>query len=104
MDVHLSTDAGMRGSQGTASLKSTISAKEVWWCVVSYSASDKLNWCTSGPATLTPLDTYMWFWHMLPAMNLHRKVVQHDNARPHSARATVDFLANQERYSAPLAV
>ena len=33
--------------------------------------------------------------HMLPAMNLRREVFQHDNARPHTARATVDFLANQ---------
>ena len=33
--------------------------------------------------------------HMLPAMNLRREVFQHDNARLHTARATVDFLANQ---------
>jgi hypothetical protein len=33
--------------------------------------------------------------HMLPAMNLRREVFQHDNARPYTARATVDFLANQ---------
>ncbi len=33
--------------------------------------------------------------HMLPAMNLRNEVFQHDNARPHTARATVDFLANQ---------
>jgi len=33
--------------------------------------------------------------HMLPTMNLRRDVVHHDNARPHTARATVDFLANQ---------
>jgi hypothetical protein len=33
--------------------------------------------------------------HMLPAMNLRREVCQHDNARPHTARATVDFVANQ---------
>jgi transposase len=33
--------------------------------------------------------------HMLPAMTLRRKVFQHDNARPHTTRATVDFLANQ---------
>jgi hypothetical protein len=29
MAVHVFTDAGMRGSQGTASLRSTISAEEV---------------------------------------------------------------------------
>ena len=33
--------------------------------------------------------------HMLPAMNLRREVFQHDNARPHTACATVDFLASQ---------
>ena len=33
--------------------------------------------------------------HMLPAMNLRREVFQHDNAWPHTDRATVDFLANQ---------
>ena len=33
--------------------------------------------------------------HMLPAMNLRRDVFQHNNARQHNARATVDFLANQ---------
>ena len=32
--------------------------------------------------------------HMLPAMNLCREGFQH-NARPHIARSTVDFLANQ---------
>ena len=32
---------------------------------------------------------------MLPAMNLGMEVFQHDNARPHTARVTVDFLANQ---------
>ena len=33
--------------------------------------------------------------HMLPSMNLCREGFQHDNARPHTARSTVDFLANQ---------
>ena len=32
--------------------------------------------------------------HLLPVINMQRKVFQHDNARPHRARATVDFLAN----------
>ena len=58
MVVHVSTNARMRGSQGTASLRSTITAEEVWWCGVSYSTSEKLNWCTSS-ATLAPLDTEM---------------------------------------------
>ena len=38
---------------------------------------------------------------MLPAMNLHRKVFQHANARPHTARATIDFLANQDETVLP---
>jgi hypothetical protein len=33
--------------------------------------------------------------HMFPALDFHREVFQHDNARPHTARATVDFLATQ---------
>jgi hypothetical protein len=33
--------------------------------------------------------------HILPAMELRMDVFQHDNARPHAARATVDCLANQ---------
>ena len=32
---------------------------------------------------------------MLPTMNLRREVFQHDNAQPHTTRATVDYLANQ---------
>ena len=36
MEVHVSTDAGMRGSQGTTSLRSKISAEEVWWCGLPY--------------------------------------------------------------------
>ena len=62
MAVHVSTDAGMSGSQWTASLRSTISAEEVWWCGVLYPTPEKLNWCTS-PATLMTLDTEMRFWH-----------------------------------------
>jgi hypothetical protein len=33
--------------------------------------------------------------HILPAMDIRRNVFQHDNARPHTARVTVDVLANQ---------
>jgi transposase len=32
---------------------------------------------------------------MLPSMNLRRDVCHHDNDRPHTAPATVVFLANQ---------
>jgi len=39
--------------------------------------------------------------HMLPAMNFRREVFQPDNARPHTARATVDFLANQNERVLP---
>ena len=33
--------------------------------------------------------------HILPAMDIRMNVFQHDNARPHTARVTVDVLANQ---------
>jgi hypothetical protein len=33
--------------------------------------------------------------HMLPAMNLCREGFQNDKAEPHTARSTIDFLANQ---------
>ena len=70
------------------------------WGAISY--AEKLTSCTY-TATLTPLDTEMRFLHphMLPAMNLRREVFQHDNARPHTARATVDFLANQNVRAIP---
>jgi hypothetical protein len=42
MAVHVSTYAAMRGSQGTAPLRSTISAEEVWWCGVPYPKPEKL--------------------------------------------------------------
>ena len=35
-------------------------------------------------------------------MNLHRKVFQHENARSHTTRATVDFSANQNVAVLPL--
>jgi hypothetical protein len=38
--------------------------------------------------------------HMLPAMNLRSEVFQH-NTRPHTARATVDFLADQSATMLP---
>jgi hypothetical protein len=33
--------------------------------------------------------------HMLPAMNPCREGFQNDKAGPHTARSTIDFLANQ---------
>jgi hypothetical protein len=89
MAVHVSTDAGMKGSEETASLRSTILTEEVWWCGVPYPTPEKLNWCISS-VIITSFDT-----EMLPVMNLHRDVFQHYNARSHTSRATVDFLANQ---------
>jgi hypothetical protein len=54
--VHVSKDVGIRGSQGTASLRSTISAEEVWWCGVPYPTPEKLNWSTSPATTETVSD------------------------------------------------
>jgi hypothetical protein len=70
------------------------------WGAISY--AEKLNWCTS-TATLEQLDTdEVLTPHMLPAMNLRMEVFQHNNARPHTAHATVDFLANQNVTVLPL--
>ena len=33
--------------------------------------------------------------HLLPAMNVKQEVFQHNNARPHTARITTDFLYQQ---------
>ena len=64
----------------------------VW---VPYHTPEKLNWCTFTP-TLTPFDRdEVLTPHIVYATNLCRKVFQHDNARPNTARTTVDFLANQ---------
>ena len=39
--------------------------------------------------------------HMLPAINLRSEVFQHENTLPHTARATVYFLANQSETVLP---
>jgi transposase len=64
------------------------------WGAISYARktqlvhiSDNLNVARYRDEVLTS--------HMLPTMNLHRDVFQRDNAGSHTARATVDFLANQ---------
>ena len=31
--------------------------------------------------------------HLIPAIDVRRQMFQHDNARPHTARVTVDYLA-----------
>ena len=82
-------NTGMRGSQGTASLRSTISAEEVWWCEEPYSTPKKINWCTP-LATLVPFDTEIRFWH-------HRCCPQWTSVGKFfsTARSTVDILANQ---------
>ena len=46
--VHVSTNAGIKGSQGSV--------------MMPYPTPENLNWCASS-ATLTPLDTDMRFWH-----------------------------------------
>lgn len=33
--------------------------------------------------------------HLLPVIDIQREIFQHDNARPHTARVTVDFLEQQ---------
>ena len=87
MAVNVSTDAGKRGSQGTASLRSTISAEEVWWYGVPYPTPEKLYWGTS-PAP---------FWH--------HTCCPHFSARQRSAAHSSCYcwLSSQpERNSAPL--
>jgi transposase len=92
MAVHVSTDAGMRGSQGTASLRSTISAEEVG-CHILRRKTQLVH--IHGNLSASSHRDEVLTLHMLPAMDHRREVYQHDNARPHTARATVDFLANQ---------
>ena len=90
MAVHVSTNAGIRGSQRNASLRSTISVENA----ISYARKTQLM-NIPGNLSAAPYRDEVLTPHMLPAMNLRRDVFQHDNARPHTARATVDFLANQ---------
>ena len=33
--------------------------------------------------------------HLLPAIDVRREIFQQDNARPHAARLTMDYLQNQ---------
>jgi hypothetical protein len=70
------------------------------WGAISYARKTqlvhipvKLNAALYRDEVLTP--------HMLPAMNLCKEVFQHDNARPYTACATVDFLANQNVRAIP---
>ena len=62
------------------------------WGVIPY--AENLSWCTS-PVTLARYRDEVLTPHMLPSMNLRRDVCHHDNDRPHTAPATVVFLANQ---------
>ena len=64
------------------------------WGVISYAGKTQLvhipgnrNAARYRDEVLTP--------YILSAMNLRREVFQHDKARPHTARGTVDFPANQ---------
>ena len=79
MAVHVSTDAGMRGSQGTA---------------ISYARKIQLVHLPGNLSAASYIDEVLTP-QMPHVKNLRREVFQHDNARPHTARATVDFLANQ---------
>jgi hypothetical protein len=64
------------------------------WGAISYARKTKL---VHIPATITPRDRDEGLTpHMVPTMNLRREVFQHDYTRPHTSRATVDFLANKK--------
>jgi hypothetical protein len=88
MAVHVYIDDGMRGSQGTASLRSTISKCDDVGCHI-LRRQTQLVYIPGNLSAARYIDEVLTP-HMLPAINLRRKVFQHDNAR-----ATVDFLANQ---------
>jgi hypothetical protein len=64
------------------------------WGVISYARKAQLVHIP-GNLMATPYRDEVLTPHMLPGMNFRREVFQHDNARPHTARATVDFLINQ---------
>jgi len=64
------------------------------WGAISYARKTQLVHIP-GNLSAAPYRDEVLTPHMLLAMNLRREVFQYDNARPHTARATVDFLANQ---------
>ena len=99
MAVHVSTDTGMRGSQGTASFRNELNnfggGNMMMWGAISYARTHQLVHIPGNLNGARYKDEAVLTPHMLPALNLRREVFQHDNAWPHIARATVDFLANQ---------
>ena len=64
------------------------------WGAISYARKIQLMHLP-GNLSAAPYRDEVLTPHMLYAKNLRREVFQHDNARPHTAHATVDFLANQ---------
>jgi hypothetical protein len=64
------------------------------WGAISYARKTQLVHIP-GNHSATPYRDEVLTPHMLPAMNLCMEVFQHDHAQLHTARATVDNLANQ---------
>ena len=60
------------------------------WGAISYDRKTQLMHITGNLSAARYRDEVLTP-HSLPAMNLRRGILQHDNARPHTARATVDF-------------
>ena len=64
------------------------------WGAISYARKTQLVHITDNLSAARYRDEVLTL-HILPAMDIRRNVFQHDNARPHTARVTVDVLANQ---------
>jgi hypothetical protein len=63
------------------------------WCAISYAGKTQLVRIPGNLSAARYRDEVLTS-HMLPAMNRRREICQHDNARPHAAHATVDFLSS----------
>lgn len=63
------------------------------WGAISYNQRTPLV-LVSGNLTAQKYRDEILQPHLLPVISTQREVFQHDNARPHTARATVDFLAD----------
>ena len=74
MAAHVSTDAGMIGLQGTASLRSTISAEKVMiWGAIAYARKTQLVHIPGNLSAARYRDEVLTP-HILPAMNLRRGI------------------------------
>ena len=62
------------------------------WAAISWNRRTHLVH-VQGNLTALPYRDEILQRHMIPAMNVRREVFQQDNARPHTARVTMDFLA-----------